>query len=351
MLKPEHKERYLRHILLEEIGEEGQLKLLNARVLVIGAGGLSCPALQYLASAGIGCIGIMDDDVVESSNLQRQTLYTEADIGRSKVEVASERLKAMNSTIEIHSIQERLHARNARDYFSRYDIIVEGSDSFITKYLVNDAAVLENRPFVLASIFKFEGQLSVYNFLGGPTYRCLFPEPVSPKNMPTCAEVGVLGVLPGILGAMQANEVLKIILGIGNVLSEKLLKMNILSMEQQLFSFRKDPGITVESVEEIKFSCETSNIKTMPYSEYLNNKERYQLLDVRTNAERSSFHIGGIHIPLKHINRNSLNSEATNPWLVYCQSGARSEKAIEILQKEYPEMQFFNLKNGLKDIY
>ncbi|SHI83010.1 adenylyltransferase and sulfurtransferase [Mesonia phycicola] len=344
MLTSEEKKRYSRHLILEEFGEEKQQKLKKARVLVIGAGGLSCPALQYLAAAGVGTLAIIDNDKVDQSNLQRQILYTQKDIGSYKVVAAKKRLQAMNPLIDVVIYKENLTVNNAIEIFENYDLIIEGSDSFAAKYLTNDAAVLTKKPFVLASISKFEGQLSVFNYQDGPTYRCLFPEPAS-LEMPTCSQIGVLGVLPGVLGTLMANEAIKMLTGLEEVLSGKLLTLNLLSLEQQIFPFQKDVSIQITQLEELVDSCSTQ-IAEISYQEYVQQLENYALLDVRTLEERKKHHIGGKHIPLDQLEKSSekISAEKT---IVYCASGVRSKKAIEILQRKFSNQQFLNLKGGL----
>ncbi|MDT0685940.1 HesA/MoeB/ThiF family protein [Autumnicola psychrophila] len=351
MVTEKEKQRYLRHILLEEIGEAGQLKLKQAKVLVIGAGGLGCPALQYLTAAGVGKIGIIDDDVVDVSNLQRQILFSEKNVGEPKVIVAKNRLQEMNSSIEIVTYKKRLSAKNALDLFSGYDIIVEGSDNFTTKYLANDAAVLAGRPLIFGSIFKFDGQVSVFNYHDGPTYRCLFPESGAAEEMPSCSEVGVLGILPGIIGNLQANEVLKMILGIGNVLSGKLLLFDALEMQFQILSFSKNPDVKISNLEEINFSCETTAVKSLSFQEYLKAPEAYVLLDVRNPEERAISHIGGLHIPLPELQKRYSELTSEDNLLVYCASGMRSIKAISILQDFFPNKSFFNLEKGMAEAF
>jgi len=233
---------------------------------------------------------------------------------------------------------------NAIEIFKTFDLIIEGSDSFATKYLTNDAAVLTQKPFVLASISKFEGQLSVFNYQNGPTYRCLFPEPAS-LEMPTCSQIGVLGVLPGVLGTLMANEAIKTLTGLGEVLSGKLLTLNLLSLQQQIFPFLKDPSIVITQLEELVDSCSTQ-IAEISYQEYVQQPENYALLDVRTLAEREAHHIGGKHIPLDQL-ENSSEEISADKTIVYCASGVRSKKAIAILQKKLPHLQFFNLTGGM----
>ncbi len=342
------KERYSRHILLDEVGEEGQKQLKASRVLVIGAGGLGCPALQYLAAAGVGNIVIIDADIVSRSNLQRQILYAEKDIGKPKAEVAAKRLQAQNPTIEIQYFTEALSANNALSLFKNFDLIVEGSDNFSTKYLANDAAVLANKPLVMASIFKFEGQLSVFNYNNGPTYRCLFPDRAAAESIPTCSEVGVLGVLPGIMGNLMANEVLKIILGIGEILQGRLLRFNSLTFQFQVFSFQKDSSIDIDKLEKIAISCPDENaIKTISFEEFQQKKESFTLVDVRTDSERNLKSLGGLHIPLSELSKRALELENNDNLVVYCAAGSRSKIAVTQLQQEFPQKKILNLEGGI----
>ncbi|GAL62028.1 HesA/MoeB/ThiF family protein [Algibacter lectus] len=239
--------RYNRHIILSEIGQKGQDKISNAKVLVIGAGGLGCPILQYLAAAGIGNIGVIDFDVVDISNLQRQILYGTSTLGKNKAEAAKARLEDLNNDISIKAYPEKLTHKNALNLFEAYDIIVDGSDNFETRYLVSDACIIANKPLVFGAIYKFEGQVSVFNYKNGPSYRCLFPEAPEKGTVPNCSEIGVLGVLPGIIGTMQANEVLKIILELGNTLSGKLFCYNALTLENTTLKIKRSE-IAIESV-------------------------------------------------------------------------------------------------------
>ncbi|UJH92074.1 HesA/MoeB/ThiF family protein [Antarcticibacterium sp. 1MA-6-2] len=350
MLTEIEKQRYLRHILLEEIGEAGQLKLKQAKVLVIGAYGLGCPVLQYLTAAGVGKIGIVDDDLVDRSNLQRQILFSEKNVGEPKVIAAKNRLQEMNGSIEIVAYKERLSAGNALALFSAYDIIVDGSDNFSTKYLANDAAVLSGKPLVFGSIFKFDGQVSVFNYQNGPTYRCLFPKPGLAEEMPSCSEVGVLGILPGIIGNLQANEVLKMILGIGNILSGKLLLFDALDIQIQILPFSKNPDLVVTNLKEINFSCENNLINSLSFKEYLKSPKSFTLLDIRNSNERAVYHIGGLHIPLSDLEKRYSELVFEDNLLVYCASGIRSSKAISKLEILFPEKKIYNLEGGLKNI-
>lgn len=231
--------RYDKQIALPEVGEVGQRKLAEANVLVIGAGGLGCPALQFLAASGIGTIGIVDGDVVNETNLHRQVLYTKSDVGKPKVEIAAERSFQLNPEVKINTYSEFLTAKNATDIVANYDLIVDATDNFAARYRINDICVKLDKPFVYGAIHRFEGQISVFNYKGGPTYRCLFPEYPTEKQIPNCNETGVLGVLPGIVGTHQATEVLKMILGIGEVLSGKLMTLNLLTNSSQIFELSR----------------------------------------------------------------------------------------------------------------
>ncbi len=347
-LSSEEKQQYDRHLILNEIGLAGQLKLKNAKVLVIGAGGLGCPILQYLTAAGIGTIGVVDDDQVDQSNLQRQILYTHNDIGKYKAEVAVDKLSSLNPFVNFEVYLYRLNSVNAINLFSKYDIIVDGSDNFPTRYLVNDAAVLTKKAVVFGSIFKFEGQVSVFNYKNGPTYRCLYPSPPNSTDVPNCSEIGVLGVLPGIIGSFQANEVLKIILEIGDVLSGKLLTYNSLSMQQLILNFHKNTQhqiIKLESSYHV-FCGLLTDVADISKDELDLNTEKYNLLDVREYFERDVFSIGGIHIPLGELHSRKNEIPQDKDLVVYCKAGYRSKKAIEILSKSFNK-KLLNLKNGL----
>ncbi|SEK90688.1 adenylyltransferase and sulfurtransferase [Aquimarina amphilecti] len=350
MLDKEEKIQYSRHILLDEIGVDGQEKLKSAKVLVIGAGGLGCPILQYLTAAGVGTIGIIDDDVVDKTNLQRQVLYTVDDIGRSKAKVASERLSGLNPFVFFKVYEEKLDNDNALELFSEYDIIVDGSDNFPTRYLVNDACVITDKPLVFGSIFKFQGQVSVLNYKNGPTYRCLFPNPPEQGAVPNCSEIGVLGVLPGIIGSLQANETIKIIVGIGEVLKGKLLYFDALTLQQQTLSFNKNQNIDIDRLlDNYDFFCgiKPNTFEEISAEELKQNIENYQILDVRSPEEIDYFNIGGIHIPLDTVSSSVFELNNEKPIVVCCQSGLRSKKAIEIIRKHRDDLHLINLKDGL----
>ncbi|WAC01263.1 molybdopterin-synthase adenylyltransferase MoeB [Lacinutrix neustonica] len=348
-LSTAEKQQYNRHLILEDIGVEGQLKLKQASVLVIGAGGLSCPVLQYLTAAGVGKIGIVDDDTVDQSNLQRQILYNHKDIRKNKAEAAASHLQLLNPFISFDTYNARLTKENALALFKKYSIIVDGTDNFPTRYLINDAAILLKKPVVFGSIFKFEGQVSVFNYNNGPSYSCLYPTPPKPNEVPNCSEIGVLGVLPGIIGSLQANEVLKIILGLGNVLSGKLLTFNALSMKQTIFSFKKNTTVRMEALQEdYQAFCGIPKVtKEISFEEYKAQSSHYNLLDVRTQREREECHIKSIHIPLAELALRVGEIPQDKSLLVFCKSGVRGKLAIEILQNKGFKETLVNLKDGL----
>jgi adenylyltransferase/sulfurtransferase len=341
--------RYNRHIILPEIGTEGQEKLKAARVLMIGAGGLGCPALQYLAAAGVGTIGIVDDDIVDESNLQRQILYSIADIGKLKADVAVERLSAQNPFVVFKKYTVRLSKENAIDIIKGYDIIVDGTDNFPTRYLINDACVILSKPLIFGSVFKFEGQVAVFNYLGSATYRCLYPEPPANDEVPNCSDIGVIGVLPGITGLLQANEVIKIVTGTGEVLSNKLLRFNALQMTFDVFAFNKiSANDEIINFADYETFCDVAvkEISVEQLKEKINKHEQLQIIDVREPAEYAIKNIGGTLIPLNELGQSLEKIKRDMPVVVHCQSGVRSKKAVELLtEKGFSNV--FSLKGGI----
>ena len=342
--------RYQRHILLPEIGMNGQKKLKGAKVLVIGCGGLGCPVLQYLAAAGVGVLGAIDHDIVEENNLQRQILFSTEDAGKPKVFVAKEKLEKYNPFISLTAFNEKLEVFNAIEIIRQFDIIVDCSDNFSTRYLVNDACVILNKPLVSGSIYKFEGQVTVLNYLNGPTYRCLYPNHPMQDVVSNCSETGVLGTLTGLTGTLMANEAIKIITGMGNVLSGKLLTFNLLLSTFQTFEYKPDPKnkeITKLSGN-YNMSC-TSEIKQITpqeLKEKLSRKEPLQIIDVREPDEFLERNIGGTLIPLGQLENNLDKIKKDIPAVLVCRSGVRSMHAAKILLKNnYNNL--FNLKGGL----
>ena len=342
------KRRYHRHLILPNFGIEGQEKLKNARVLVVGAGGLGCSLLQYLVAAGVGYIGIVDFDTVEESNLQRQVLYSMQDIGLSKVEVAKRKLLALNPHVEIVTFRERLTSSNVEVIFENFDIIADGTDNFDTRYLVNDACVLFGKVNVFGSIFRFEGQVAVFNYLQkdgirSTNYRDLYPEMPESGLIPNCAEGGVLGVLPGIIGSMQANEIIKVITGIGEPLVNRLYVLDVSDMFSQTLKIKKNYTVKIERLPEANHECATAvaTISAKAFKKMRSEKSDFQLIDVRTPKEHAVENIGGELIPLDEILKNQDKISKEKPVVFYCQSGYRSKKAIELLQ----EVGFDNLWN------
>lgn len=352
-LSADEKKQYNRHLILEDIGLEGQLKLKEAKILVIGAGGLGCPVLQYLSAAGIGTIGVVDDDTVDQSNLQRQVLFSHQDIGKSKAESVVQRLQLLNPYITFNVYKTRLTKDNALDLFKDYDAIVDGTDNFPTRYLISDAAVLSNKPVVFGSIFKFDGQVSVFNYQNGPTYRCLFPSSPLPNEVPSCSEIGVLGVLPGIIGSLQAAEVLKIVLNLGTVLSGKLFSFSVLTMKQRIFSFERNTFISITSLanDYQEFCGISAAANEISFQEYEKQTAQFNLLDVRTQLERDDFHINGLHIPLHDLSERFQEIPQDKKLLVYCMSGVRSKLAIDFLQKNGFSQTLVNLRGGCSSEY
>jgi len=348
--------RYNRHTILSEIGQKGQDKFSNAKVLVVGAGGLGCPTLQYLTAAGIGTIGIIDFDIVEESNLQRQVLFGTSSLGKNKAIAAKERLIDLNNTISIHAYSKKLTHKNALTLFEDYDIIVDGTDNFATRYLINDASIISNKPLVYGAIYKFEGQVSVFNYKDGPSYRCLFSTPPKKDTIPNCSEIGVLGVLPGIIGSMQANEVLKIILGLGNILSGKLLCYNALTTQTTTLTINR-----IESeINEVLSKKESFKNTTEEFNCDFNlpeisiqvafQKRDVQFIDVREYDELPKVEgLNPISIPLSEFENNLDKIDLEKEKIIFCQAGIRSKTAVSILHKHNINKSY-NLKEGASEI-
>jgi len=355
MLTHQEKKRYHRQTLLTEFGIEGQEKLKASRVLVIGAGGLGCPALQYLCAAGVGTIGIVDDDVVDVSNLQRQVLYTDKDIGASKALTAAAKLRLQNPLIQINAHATRLNSQNAIQLIAEYDLVLDGSDNFPTRYLVNDACVMLKKPFVMGSIFKFEAQISVFNFNKGPTYRCLYPDPPNPRDVPNCSEIGVLGVLPGIVGSYQANEAIKALTGMGETLAGKLMVLNVFTMESNKLLISLDPSnLEINALIDYEQFC-NPNINGMEIKEItatelksrLDNNEDIQIIDVREANEYEICNMGGELISLGTIPDNTDKISKDKTVVIHCHHGIRSTNAIMHLTHNEGFTNLLNLRGGI----
>ncbi|MEN0053445.1 MAG: HesA/MoeB/ThiF family protein [Mucilaginibacter sp.] len=347
MLKREELQRYNRQIILPEVGVEGQSLLKNARVLMIGAGGLGCPVLQYLAAAGVGKIGIIDHDVIDMSNLHRQILYNTADVGKPKATVARQKLEALNPHIDIQAYQEKLTTENSEVIINEYDVIVDGSDNFTTRYLVNDTCVSLGKPLVFGSIFKFEGHVALFNYRNGPNYRDVFPDPPADDEVPNCDEIGVIGVLPGIVGTYMANEVIKLICGIGELLSGKLLTLNALDNSVVIFSVAKQVSVPAEIPEIKKQEATINEVNIEVVNQWIaQDPNDIYLVDVREDYEYEDYNIGGINIPLYELADQVDNLPVDKKLVFCCQTGQRSRMAIQFLRSRYTG-EMYSLKNGI----
>lgn len=340
MLKPEQKIQYSRQIQLPELGMTGQEKLRASKVLIIGVGGLGCPAAQYLAAAGVGALGLMDYDRVDLSNLHRQILFSRHDIGKAKAEAAEQALKKLNDEVEIITYNEGFDATNALPILKGYDLVIDGTDNFQSKYLINDACLKAGKPWVYGSIYKYQGQLSVFNYRNGPTYRCLFPT-TSSRDI-SCEETGVLGVLPGILGTLQAAEALKAIIGIGEVLSGKLKIIDSLNMQDQIISFpRNEEQVRLVMERDLEVEAINCNLK---HSDVI-------YLDVREPYEQPKPVSGNIlHIPMNQLRERHSEIPTDREVQVYCQSGIRSKKAVRMLSREFGFTNLHNVEEGIQSI-
>lgn len=367
MLTRQELVRYSRQILLPDLKLEGQLKLKQGSVLVIGAGGLGSPALYYLAAAGVGRIGILDFDLVDESNLHRQILFASSDVGSPKSTKAKERLADLNPHIKIETHQCVLNADNAMDILSKYDVIIDGSDNLPTRYLVNDTCLLLQKTLIYGAIFQFEGQVSVFNQLledgsRGPNYRDLFPEPPPPEMVPTCSVGGVLGVLPGIIGSMQANETIKVLAGIGKTLSGRLMIFDSLDFTARFLKLKTNPdnpvsgtNPTIHELIDYEAFCNPANtnsqvgvreISAAEVKRLLEEGTKIQIIDVREHFEYELVNIGGVNIPISMIEEKSGLIEKETTVVMLCKSGQRSAQAIRQLQ-HHGFNNLLNMKGGL----
>ncbi len=359
--------RYSRQLILPEVGEEGQRKLKAARVLCVGTGGLGSPLALYLAAAGVGTLGLVDFDVVDVSNLQRQIIHSTADIGRKKLDSAAEKLKALNPDLNVVKHDTMLSSANALDILKGYDVIADGTDNFPTRYLVNDACVLLGKPNAYGSIFRFEGQASVFATRDGPCYRCLYPEPPPPGLVPSCAEGGVLGILPGLIGVIQATETIKLILGKGSTLVGRLLLVDALNMRFRELKLRKNPecpvcgehptvtklidyqqfcGIAPAAKEEQAVKNGIPQITVSELKQRIDAGEDLFILDVREPFEYQIANIGGKLIPQGEVPQRLAEIDRDREIIVQCKSGGRSQRIAEFLkQAGYPKV--VNLSGGI----
>jgi adenylyltransferase/sulfurtransferase len=352
--------RYNRHIIIPEFGLAAQQKLKAAKVLVVGSGGLGSPLLLYLTAAGVGTIGIIDFDVVDDSNLQRQVLFGVSEVGKPKVEAAKARLESLNPHIKIVTYNTQLTSKNALEIISQYDVVADGTDNFPTRYLVNDASVIAGKPNVYASIFQFEGQVSVFNYTNaegvtGPNYRDLYPTPPPPGLVPNCAEGGVLGVLPGIIGSLQASEVIKVITGVGEPLSGRFFVFDALAFESRTLKISKrtdTPAITtlIDYEQFCGVKVVEKKIKELTVEEFLVWQERgddIQVIDVREPAEYEQANIGALLIPLATVAERAAEITRDRKVVVHCKLGGRSAKAINELEEKFGFTNLYNLKGGI----
>jgi adenylyltransferase/sulfurtransferase len=366
-LTPDDLTRYSRHLILPEVGVEGQRRLKAARVLCVGTGGLGSPLAFYLAAAGVGTLGLVDFDVVDLSNLQRQIIHSTKDIGRKKLDSAEEKLTALNPALNVVKHETMLSSANALEILKDYDIVADGTDNFPTRYLVNDACVLTGKPNVYGSIFRFEGQASVFATKTGPCYRCLYPEPPPPGLVPSCAEGGVLGILPGLLGVIQATEVIKLILGKGESLAGRLLLVDALNMRFRELKLRKNPecpvcgpnptltklidyqqfcGIAPETLEEKAVKNGIPQLTVKELKRRMDAGEDVQLIDVREPFEYQIAQIGGKLIPQNDVPNRLAEIDREREVIVQCKSGGRSQRVAEFLQQAgYPRV--VNLAGGI----
>jgi sulfur-carrier protein adenylyltransferase/sulfurtransferase len=361
MLTPDETRRYARHLSLPGFGVAGQERLKGGSVLCIGAGGLGSPALMYLAAAGVGRLGIVDADVVDESNLQRQLLFGTSDVGRPKAEAAAARLRDLNPLIEIEPHRVRLTRDNAEELVSRYDILLDGTDNFPTRYLCNDVAVRLRKPNVHGAIHRFEGQVSVFApHLGGPCYRCLFPEPPPPGTVPSCAEGGVLGVLPGLVGTLQATEAIKLLAGLGSPLVGRLLHVDALTLRHREIRLRRDPECalcgeapTLFELPDYPLTCEaTASVPGLSVAAFAALRaagSAYTLLDVREPEEVAAVRFPeSIAIPLGQLEeRLGELPEAPRPLVIHCKAGGRSARALALLAGHGIAGEMLNLTGGL----
>ena len=355
--------RYARHLVLPEVGPEGQLALQEASVLVVGAGGLGSPALLYLAAAGIGRIGLIDDDTVDVTNLQRQVLHSTSEVGESKAASAERRISDLNPEVIVEAIEGRLDASNALEIIDRYDIVIDGTDNFETRYLIGDACEILDKPWVFGSIHRFEGQVATFNHEGGPNYRDLFPEPPEDGLAPNCAEAGVLGVLPGIIGSIQATEAIKLILGIGDSLSGELLVVDALNMKFRTLSFSKDESREVikelrqESVESCSSDSDSSSKVMLVISpvEFVRRRDSgwdVFLLDVRRSEEEAIATLPGTGLRVEHnlIPMRMSDIPLDKDIVVYCRSGSRSAAVARYLVSSgLARGDVYNLRGGIHE--
>lgn len=358
MLKKEENVFYSRQILLDEIGVEGQSTLSKASVLVIGAGGLGCPVLQFLVSAGVGKIGIVDDDMVDITNLHRQILYRIDNVGMNKALVAARELRRLNPFIDIQAFPVKINVENAFELLENYEIIVDCTDNYSARFIINDACVLKNKIVVSGSIYRFEGQLTVFNFNNGPTLRCMFPKMPVKNSIKSCSESGVIGILPGIIGMLQANEVLKVILNLGQILSGSILVYNSLNNSFDQYELQKNDEFNYHELlvgnkliaSNYEQSCETKFMNQLSLEAFISDlkSNKYTIIDVRNPDEVPTLNFTMIKkIPLADLNDIELEIDHEDKILVVCKSGIRSERALDILKRKSISNEAYSLLGGV----
>ena len=338
--------RYSCQIALPDFSETGQKKLRDAKVLIVGAGGLGCPAAQYLAAIGVGTIAIADFDTVSISNLHRQILYTPAEVGMKKAVIACKKLQEQNPSIRLIPYDIRINSDNVMEIVEQFDIVSDGTDNFETRFLLNDACVLLNKPIVYGAIYQYEGQVAVWNVANddgsySPNYRDVFPE-VDASQIPNCAEGGVIPTLAGIIGCMQANEVIKYLTNTGELLSGKILMLDAQTMQSRILKIGERTKAQIKEIQQTEY------VPTITIECLQQNMDDYALIDVRNTDERNIFHIGGKHVPLSALYDNSFLFETNKPIVFYCASGKRSAEAVKMIKKETPGADVYSLEGGIK---
>jgi len=338
--------RYSCQLALPGFTEETQNRLQNARVLLVGAGGLGCPAAQYLVAAGIGTIGIVDFDVISISNLHRQILYTPQDVGMKKAIVACNKLQEQNAFVKLIPYETKIVSENVMKIISPYDIIIDGTDNFETRYLLNDACVLQGKPLIYGAIYQYEGQVAVWNVANddntrSPNYRDIFPE-VDATQIPDCTVGGVIPTLAGIIGCMQANEVIKYVTGIGELLAGKLLMLDAQTLQSRIIKIDATTKTSITAL------TPTEHVPTISIKELKDAIDLYDLIDVRNNEERKIFNIGGKHIPVSEIENETSYLHSDRPIIFYCASGKRSAEIVKLIKRKFPDLNVFSLEGGIK---
>ncbi|MFN4084392.1 MAG: ThiF family adenylyltransferase [Spirosomataceae bacterium] len=344
------KERYSRQTAIPTFGNSGQQALHESRVLVIGAGGLGSPVLLYLAAAGVGTLGIVESDQVDLSNLQRQILYTTSDVGQDKLTQTTQRLLDLNPTIQVRPFPTRFTSANAMEIASEFDLVVDASDNLPTRYLVNDTCHLLGIPWIYGAIYRFEGQVAVFNHQKGIDYRDLFPSPPPPELTPNCATAGVLGVMAGLIGTLQATEAVKVLTGLGTPLDGELLLVDTLTQDFRKLKIPAEPNRPdIHSLIDYEAFCGLSTPE-ITWNQYQNSSSAYFLLDVRETWEHEEEHIGGFSIPLDELEERLAEIPTEKPVLVHCLGGTRSAQAVQILKNRRPHQTFLSLQNGLRGV-